>query len=143
MTSITCRPAGTRRGCVEARSVPERATVTCPHCQQTVSLRVMVTVAAEPPLRVRFETSEDFRSWLHASRLTISEFREMPIYRAYQEQFDPLIDKLFAQEDASGATPAPMLLDALRPRPARDHGRVVSAGRGGHSRVHPAQEQAR
>lgn len=98
----------------------DAATVTCPHCQQLVNLNVTLTVAAESLTQpLRFETSKAFQAWLDASRLTVSEFRELPIYQAHPEQFDPLIDGLYG-DAASAGSEQPTLQAALRPHPARD-----------------------
>jgi hypothetical protein len=41
-------------------------------------------------LKLSFATEEEFAEWLKASRLTIDEFKRLPIYEWHRDQLEPL-----------------------------------------------------
>jgi hypothetical protein len=64
--------------------------VTCPHCEAEIEVRIEMQAAVAPPLNLPFATEEEFEEWLKASRLTIDEFKRLPIYEWHRDQLEPL-----------------------------------------------------
>jgi hypothetical protein len=65
-------------------------TTTCPHCDAAIEVRIETHAAVVPPLKVPFATEKEFAQWLEASRLSIDEFRQLPVYKWHREQLEPL-----------------------------------------------------
>jgi hypothetical protein len=67
-----------------------RMTVTCPHCGEEVDLRIEMQGALAPHSKLPFATEEELARWLKASRLSVDEFRRLPIYEWHRDQLEPL-----------------------------------------------------
>jgi hypothetical protein len=65
-------------------------TVTCPHCEAEVEVRIETQAALAPPLRLPFATEEEFAQWLKASQFSVDEFRRLPFYEWHRDQLEPL-----------------------------------------------------
>ena len=86
-------------------------TVTCPHCEAEIEVRIQTQVA--PPLRLPFATEEEFAQWLRASRLSVDEFRRLPFYEWHRDQLEPLTRA--AADDAEDETADEWQRDQLEP----------------------------
>jgi hypothetical protein len=65
-------------------------TVTCPHCDAAIEVRIETQAAVAPALRLPFATEEEFAQWLKASRLSVDEFKRLPFYEWHRDQLEPL-----------------------------------------------------
>lgn len=65
-------------------------TVTCPHCEAEIEVRIETEAAVAPPLMLPFATEEEFTQWLKASRLSVDEFKRLPVYEWHRDQLEPL-----------------------------------------------------
>jgi hypothetical protein len=65
-------------------------TVACPHCEADIEVRIQTQAAVAPPLKLSFSTVAEFAQWLKASRLSVDEFRQLPIYEWHRDQLEPL-----------------------------------------------------
>jgi uncharacterized protein YfaT (DUF1175 family) len=66
-------------------------TVTCPHCEAEIEVRFETQAAVAPPLKLAFASVAEFAQWLKASRLSIDEFRQLPVYEWHRDQLEPLV----------------------------------------------------
>ena len=73
--------------------------VACPHCEAEIEVRIETQAAVAPPLKLAFATKEEFARWLKASRLSVDEFRQLPVYEWHRDQLEPLT-KAVAEDDA-------------------------------------------
>src|SRR5436190_3977475 len=65
-------------------------TVTCPHCEAEIEVRIETQAALAPPVRLPFATEEEFAQWLKASRFSVDEFRRLPFYEWHRDHLEPL-----------------------------------------------------
>jgi hypothetical protein len=65
-------------------------TVTCPHCEAEIEVRIETQAAVAPPLKLSFSSVAEFAQWLKASRLSVDEFRQLPVYEWHRDQLGPL-----------------------------------------------------
>jgi hypothetical protein len=65
-------------------------TVTCPHCEAEIEVRIETQAAVVPPLKLSFASVAEFSQWLKASRLSVDEFRQLPVYEWHRDQLEPL-----------------------------------------------------
>jgi hypothetical protein len=65
-------------------------TVTCPHCEAEIEVRIETKAAVAPPLKLSFASVAEFAQWLKASRLSVDEFRQLPVYEWHRDQLEPL-----------------------------------------------------
>jgi hypothetical protein len=65
-------------------------TVTCPHCEAEIEVRIETQAAVAPPLKLSFSSVAQFAQWLKASRLSVDEFRQLPVYEWHRDQLEPL-----------------------------------------------------
>ena len=65
-------------------------TATCPHCEAEIEIRMETQAAVAPPLKLPFASEEEFAQWLQASRLSIEEFKRLPVYEWHRDQLEPL-----------------------------------------------------
>jgi hypothetical protein len=66
-------------------------TVTCPHCEAEIEVRFETQAAVAPPLKLSFANVGEFAQWLKASRLSVDEFRQLPVYEWHRDQLEPLV----------------------------------------------------
>jgi hypothetical protein len=88
-------------------------TVTCPHCEAEIEVRIETQAAVAPPLRLPFATEEEFAHWLKASRLSVDEFRRLPVYEWHRDHLEPLTRAVAA--DAEDETAKEWHRDQLEP----------------------------
>jgi hypothetical protein len=81
---------------------PTSTTTQCPHCGTTLELRVRIEASVAPALRIEFQDADELRTWLEASRLTVDQFRHLPVYTWHASQLAPLVDEIEARD----ATPS-------------------------------------
>jgi hypothetical protein len=67
-----------------------RMTVACPHCEAEIEVRIETQAAVAPPLKLSFSSVAEFAQWLKASRLSVDEFRQLPVYDWHCDQLEPL-----------------------------------------------------
>jgi hypothetical protein len=65
-------------------------TVTCPHCEAAIEVRIATEAAVAPALRLPFSTEEEFAQWLKASGLSIDEFKRLPFYEWHRDELEAL-----------------------------------------------------
>lgn len=65
-------------------------TVTCPHCEAEIEVRIATQAEVAPSLKLPFATEEEFAQWLKASRLSVDEFKRLPFYEWHRDQLEPL-----------------------------------------------------
>jgi hypothetical protein len=75
-------------------------TVTCPHCEAEVEVRIETQAAVAAPLRLPFATEEEFAQWLKASRFSVDEFKRLPFYEWHRDQLEPFMRAV--ADDAEG-----------------------------------------
>jgi hypothetical protein len=81
-------------------------TVTCPHCETAIEVRIATEAAVAPALRLPFATEEEFAQWLKASGLSVDEFKRLPFYEWHRDQLEPLTRGLAdAPQGERGLTP--------------------------------------
>jgi hypothetical protein len=88
-------------------------TVTCPHCEAEIEVRIETQAAVAPPLRLPFATEEEFAQWLKASRLSVDEFKRLPFYEWHRDQLEPLTRAV--ADDAKDETADEWHRDQLEP----------------------------
>jgi hypothetical protein len=88
-------------------------TVTCPHCEAEIEVRIETQAAVAPPLRLPFATEEEFAQWLKASRFSVDEFRRLPFYEWHRDQLEPLTRAV--ADDAEDETADEWHHDQLEP----------------------------
>jgi hypothetical protein len=76
---------------------------TCPHCDAEIEVRIETQAAVVPPLRLAFATVEEFAQWLRASRISVDEFRRLPVYEWHRDQLEPLTRALADAADEETA----------------------------------------
>ena len=64
-------------------------TATCPYCEAEIEVRLETQAAVAPPLRLAFASVAEFALWLKASRLSVDEFRRLPVYEWHRDQLGP------------------------------------------------------
>ena len=62
-----------------------------PHCEAEIEVRLETQAAVAPPLRLAFASVAEFALWLKASRLSVDEFRRLPVYEWHRDQLEPLV----------------------------------------------------
>ena len=70
------------------------ASVVCPRCHTQLNVQVEVRASVVPPLKLRFQSPDEFAHWLRASGFTVQEFERLPVYEWYRDDFEPLLDPL-------------------------------------------------
>jgi hypothetical protein len=65
-------------------------TVTCPHCEAEIEVRIETQATVAPRWKLPFATEEEFAQWLKASRLSVDEFKRLPVYEWHRDQLEPL-----------------------------------------------------
>ena len=77
-------------------------TVLCPHCEAEIEVRVETQATVAPPLKLSFSGVAEFAQWLKASRLSVDEFRQLPVYEWHRDQLEPLANAVAndAEDDA-------------------------------------------
>jgi hypothetical protein len=87
-------------------------TVTCPHCEAEIELRIETQAAIAPRFELPFATVAEFAEWLKASRLSVEEFKRLPVYEWHRDQLEPLMRAL---ADDAGDETAEWHRDQLEP----------------------------
>jgi hypothetical protein len=88
-------------------------TVTCPHCEAEIEVRFEIRAAVAPPLKLSFGSVAEFAQWLKASRLSVDEFRKLPVYEWHRDQLEPLVRAV--ADDAEDETNDQWYRDQLGP----------------------------
>jgi hypothetical protein len=88
-------------------------TATCPHCEAEIEVRIETQAAVAPPLKLSFSSVAEFSQWLKASRLSVDEFRQLPVYEWHRDQLEPLARAV--ANDAEDETDDEWHRDQLRP----------------------------
>ena len=65
--------------------------VTCPHCEAEIDVRIETQATVVPSLKLAFASLAEFVQWLKASRLSVDEFRQLPVYQWHRDQLEPLV----------------------------------------------------
>jgi hypothetical protein len=65
--------------------------VTCPHCEAEIDVRIETQATVVPSLKLAFASVAEFAQWLKASRLSVDEFRQLPVYQWHRDQLEPLV----------------------------------------------------
>jgi uncharacterized protein YfaT (DUF1175 family) len=65
--------------------------VTCPHCEAEIEVRIETQATVVPSLKLAFASVAEFAQWLKASRLSVDEFRQLPVYQWHRDQIEPLV----------------------------------------------------
>jgi uncharacterized protein YfaT (DUF1175 family) len=65
--------------------------VTCPHCGAEIDVRIETQATVVPSLKLAFASVAEFAQWLKASRLSVDEFRQLPVYQWHRDQLEPLV----------------------------------------------------
>jgi uncharacterized protein YfaT (DUF1175 family) len=68
-----------------------KMTVSCPHCEAEIEVRFETQAAVAPPLKLSFANVAEFAQWLKASRLSVDEFRQLPVYEWHRDHLEPLV----------------------------------------------------
>ena len=84
------RRAGERWPFANALPMTLTTMVTCPHCEGEIEVRIETQAAVAPPLKLSFSGVAEFAQWLKASRLSVDEFRQLPVYEWHRDQLEPL-----------------------------------------------------
>jgi hypothetical protein len=66
-------------------------TLTCPHCEAEIEVRIETQAAVGPASKLPFATEEELARWLKASRLSVEEFKRLPAYEWHRDQLEPLL----------------------------------------------------
>ncbi len=83
-----------RRESAAASAGSATMTVTCPHCEEEIEVRIETQAAVAPRVRFPFATAEEFSLWLRASALSVEEFQRLPVYESHRAQLEPLVRAL-------------------------------------------------
>jgi hypothetical protein len=89
-----------------------KMTVTCPHCEAEIELRIETQATIAPLFKLPFATVEEFAQWLKASRLSVEEFKRLPAYEWHRDQLEPWTRAL---ADDAGDETAEWHRDQLEP----------------------------
>ena len=65
--------------------------VICPHCEAEIDVRIETQATVVPSLKLAFASLAEFAQWLKASRLSVDEFRQLPVYQWHRDQLEPLV----------------------------------------------------
>ena len=84
-----------------------------PHCEAEIEVRLETQAAVAPPLRLAFASVAEFALWLKASRLSVDEFRRLPVYEWHRDQLEPPVRA--AANDADDETDDEWHRDQLGP----------------------------
>jgi acetylornithine deacetylase/succinyl-diaminopimelate desuccinylase-like protein len=82
---------------------PTTTTVTCPHCEAEIDLRIETQAAVAPLLELPFATVEEFAQWLKASGLSVEDFKRLPAYEWHRDQLEPLTRALTERAEDEAA----------------------------------------
>ena len=88
-------------------------TVSCPHCEAEIEVRIQTQAVVALPLTLPFATEEEFAQWLRASRLSFDEFKRLPFYEWHRDQLEPLTRAVV--DDAEDEAAHEWHRDQLRP----------------------------
>jgi hypothetical protein len=69
----------------------ETMIVTCPHCEAEIDVRIETQATVVPSLKLAFASVAEFAQWLKASRLSVDEFRQLPVYQWHRDRLEPLV----------------------------------------------------
>jgi hypothetical protein len=78
-------------------------TVSCPHCEAEIEVRIETQAALAPSLKLPFSTPDEFTRWLKASRISIDEFKRLPLYQWHHDQLEPFIRALGSDPEDEAA----------------------------------------